>query len=158
MIRPLPNLRATDGLFGRFAPLAPAAERRYVRRSEKIDMKRGVEIAAFTLSHVVLFVVGTTGFAGYRTQAQFQAAATDPLFRVGTTLSRSRTDTRAGASLDADLSALSSTLRTPIAEVIRLVALLEQDRLNDARVACDALAWPHCDPRTLAEMRKTVSQ
>jgi hypothetical protein len=121
-------------------------------------MKRGVKGVAFTLSHLVLFVVGATSFAGYRTQSQFQAAATDPLFRVGAAMSRSRTVKSAGRSLDDDLTALSTTLRPPTADVIHLVALLEQERLNDARVACDALAWPHCDPQTLRDMRKIVSQ
>jgi hypothetical protein len=119
-------------------------------------MRRGVKVVALTFSHALLFAVGAAAFVGYRTQAQFQAAAKDPLFRVGTAITQSRTDKIARASLDADLTALSRTLRAPTADVIRLVALLEQDRLNDARAACDALAWPHCDAQTLMDMRKAA--
>jgi hypothetical protein len=119
-------------------------------------MRRGVKIVALTFSHAVLFAVGAGAFVGYRTQAQFQAAGKDPLFRVGAAITQSRTDKIASPSLDADLTALSRTLRTPTVDVIRLVALLDQDRLNDARAACTALAWPHCDPQSLTDMRKAL--
>ena len=108
------------------------------------------------LSHAGIFAVGAAAFVGYRTQAQFQAASNDPLFRVAAAISQSRTDQVARDSLDADLTALSSKLRAPSADVIRLVVLLRQQRLDQARSACAALDWPGCDPQTLADMRKVV--
>jgi hypothetical protein len=119
-------------------------------------MRRKVKVGALLISHVVLFLIGAAAFAGYRTQAQFRTAEKDPLFRVGAALTQSRTDKAATASLDTDLSLLSRTLRAPSADVIRLAALLELDRLDDARVACSALAWPYCDPQTLTDMRKAL--
>jgi hypothetical protein len=55
-------------------------------------MRRGVKVATLIFSHLVLFVVGAAAFVGYRTQAQFQAAAKDPLFRVGAAMTQLRTD------------------------------------------------------------------
>jgi hypothetical protein len=119
-------------------------------------MSRGVKVVALIFSHIALFFIGATVFTGYRTQAQFRAAEKDPLFRVGAALTQPGADKAARASLDADLTALSRMLRAPTGDVIRLVALLELDRLDEARVACAALAWPHCDPQSLADMRKAV--
>jgi hypothetical protein len=119
-------------------------------------MRRKVKVAALLLSHVVLFLIGAAAFAGYLTQAQFRTAQKDPLFRVGAALNQSRTDKVAGGSLDTDLPLLSRALREPSAGVIRLVALLELERLDDARLACSALAWPDCDPQTLTDMRKAL--
>jgi hypothetical protein len=120
------------------------------------NMRRNVKILALLCSHVVLFLLSAAAFAGYRTQAQFQAAAKEPLFRVGAALTQLRTDERASASLDKELESLSGMVRAPSADVIRLAVLLELGRLDEARGACAALGWAHCDPQTLTAMRKLV--
>jgi hypothetical protein len=120
-------------------------------------MWRAVKVVVLIFSHAALFVVGAVALVGYRTEAEFEAAAGDPLYRVGAAMTQSRTDETATAALEADLPSLSSRLRAPTADVIRLVALLQQDRLDDARIACGALAWPHCDLQTLADMRKAAA-
>src|SRR6187551_3119845 len=116
-------------------------------------MNGALKIVTLAVSHLLVFAVGATCVAGSRTRAMFEAAGRDPLYRIGAVMTQ-LTDKNATPSLDADLTSLSGTVRAPATQVIRLAALLEQGRLNDAGVACKALAWPHCDPQTLGQMRK----
>ena len=118
-------------------------------------MKRGVKVVMLVVSHAVVFGVGAVWFTGDRTMAMFRAAAQDPLYRVGAAM-MSESHGRATASLEFDLSALARTGPAPTADVIRLAVLLEQGRTEDAGVVCTALAWPNCDPQTLAEMRNAL--
>jgi len=119
-------------------------------------MRRKVKIAALLLSHVGLFFISAAAFAGHRTQAQMAAAEMDASFRVGAALTQWQTDESARVSLDEDLALLSRVHPAPTADVIRLAALLQLDRLDEAHVACVALGWPRCDPAALADMRKVL--
>jgi hypothetical protein len=118
-------------------------------------MNCAVKIVTLAVSHLLVFAVGATWFAGSRTRAMFEAAGQDPLYRIGVAMTQ-LTDENATTSLDTDLTLLSGTVRAPATQVIRLAVLLEQGHLNDAGIACKALAWPHCDPQTLGQMRKAL--
>lgn len=118
-------------------------------------MNRTVKVVTLTVSHLLVFAVGAACVAGSHTQAMFEAARQDPLYRVGIVMAQ-RTDENATSSLDTDLALLSGKVRVPTTQVIRLAALLEQGRLDDAGAACTALAWSHCDPKTLDQMRRAL--
>jgi hypothetical protein len=117
-------------------------------------MKLTVKAITLTVSHLAVFAIGAASVASYLIQHEFRIAAGDPLHQVGLALAVPRSESETHASIDADLARLQGRFRAPTVDVIRLVALLQQGRLDDAAKTCVTLAWAHCDAETLAEMRE----
>jgi hypothetical protein len=121
--------------------------------------KRAFKIAALVLSHLAAFVLAAAWVAGSQAQAEFQAAMANPLYRLGVRGHEVPPEVAATfPPFERDLEAVSGTLTPPTPEVIRLIRYLRDAQLNRAAEVCTALAWPRCDPATLAEMQKAVEQ
>lgn len=117
-------------------------------------MRSRVRILLLVVSRVfIVLLVGGLYWAS-RMEMQSRAAERNPLHRVATIL---LTKNSLGPdTLDENLEQLSRSGHAAAAEVIGLVALLQQDRLQEASECCQALGWARCGSEDIQRMRDEV--
>ena len=107
-------------------------------------------------SRVAIAAVAGAVLLAWRVEQPWREAARDPLHRISNALALLTPE--ALRTLDADLAELSRSGHRQSAQVIALLALLKQNRMTEARAACAAMSWPHCDDATVREMRELILQ
>jgi hypothetical protein len=122
-------------------------------------VKPWIRNCAIVLSHAWVGLVAFTGFNAYQTQAEIDRSRTDPVYRVGLRLSAPPApDGPRQIPIEKELEAVAKANGPLTAGVLRLLWHLRRGEPAAAGSACQALGWAHCDPGSLAEMRKLVGE
>jgi hypothetical protein len=106
------------------------------------------------VSRVVIALVVGVLYLVCRNEMQWRAADHGALRRVASTLAPSDAGMR--EQLGENLEQLSRSGHAAAADVIAFLALLERDRLQEARERCIALGWTLCEAEDIQRMREQV--
>jgi hypothetical protein len=117
-------------------------------------MRRAARTVWLVVGRVFIALLVGTLYLVSRNEMQWRAAAHDPLQRVA--LSLVSVDPGFRELLGENLEQLSRSGHAAAAEVIGLVALLERDRLPEARERCLALGWTLCEAEDIRKMHERV--
>jgi hypothetical protein len=117
-------------------------------------MKQAVKAITLAVSHLAVFIIGGALVASYLIQREVQIAGRDPLHRLGLTLAKQPIKKNEHLFVETDLSAWDEQFRAPTVDVVHLVALLRQGKLDEASRVCSSLEWEHCDAPALRKMKE----
>lgn len=117
-------------------------------------MRSGVRIVLLVVSRLLIALLVGGLYWVSRMEMQSRAAERNPLHRVGLILLAK--NPLWPDKLDENLEQLSRSGHAAAAEVIGLVALLQQERLQEASECCQALGWTRCGSEDIQRMRDEV--
>jgi hypothetical protein len=121
-------------------------------------MRRWHEIAAFTVSHLVVFAATAAVTHEMKVRAEFRRAEADPLTRLGMRFEAPYETLESFPQLADDVRAAGAKFGPTTEQVLQLVGELRSNDMTGATRTCGALGFRDCEPATLSRMRKALEK